>query len=137
MNGNQETTQKSIYQQEIVSEMNDIEELPECTFTITLKLIQKYKRLEPSIIAKYKTGTYHKVSLHRGSNIDLKLITCKDEIFILSILQSYVLHWYRMYLLHPGIERTEAIILQHLYWPDIRDPVRKEVNNCDTCQRTK
>ena len=31
----------------------------------------------------------------------------------------------------------EEIICQHLYWPDIRDAVRKEVSNCDTCQRTK
>ena len=32
---------------------------------------------------------------------------------------------------------TEAIICQPFYWPDIRDAVQKEVNNCDTCQRTK
>ena len=42
-----------------------------------------------------------------------------------------------MYILHPGMDRTEAMIHQHLYLPDIRDSVRKEVTNCDTCQRTK
>ena len=42
-----------------------------------------------------------------------------------------------MYLLHPGMDRTGAIILQHLYWPDIRYAIRKEVTICDTCQRTK
>ena len=35
------------------------------------------------------------------------------------------------------MNRTEAISRQHLYWPDIRDAVRKEVTNCDTCLRTK
>ena len=56
-NVNQETTQKYTYQKEIVSEINDIEELPEGIFTINIKLIQKYQRQEPSIIAKYKNGT--------------------------------------------------------------------------------
>ena len=59
------------------------------------------------------------------------------EAVILEILQSYVLHWYHMYLLHTGMNRTEAMIRQHLYCPGIINSVRKEVSNCDTCQRTK
>ena len=39
-NGIEETTQKSTYQQEIVSEIDDIEEMPEGTFPINLKLIK-------------------------------------------------------------------------------------------------
>ena len=35
------------------------------------------------------------------------------------------------------MDRTEAMIRQHLYWPDIRYAVCKEATNCDTCQRTK
>ena len=35
-----------------MSENNDTEELPEGTFPINLKLIQKYQRQEPIIIAK-------------------------------------------------------------------------------------
>ena len=54
-----------------------------------------------------------------------------------SKLQCYVLHWYRTYLLHPGMDRTEVMICQHLYWPDIRYVVRKEVTNCGICKRTK
>ena len=34
------------------------------------------------------------------------------------------------------MDRTEALIRQHFYWPDIRYTFRKEVTNCDTCQRT-
>ena len=56
LNDNQENTQKSIYQQEIVSEINDTKEIPEGTFPINLKFIQKYQRSEPSITAKYKDG---------------------------------------------------------------------------------
>ena len=93
-----------------MSEINYIEELPEDTFPINPKLIKKYQRQEPSIIAKYKNSIYHKGYFRGGSNIDLSLIMCKDNIVIPSILQSYVLHWYHIYLLHPGMDRTKAMI---------------------------
>ena len=35
------------------------------------------------------------------------------------------------------MDRTEAMICQHLYWPGIRPDVQKELNNCDTCQSKK
>ena len=136
LNGNQETTQKSTYQQEIVSEINDIEELPERSLLNNLILITKYQWLETKIIAKYKNGMYQQGSFRGGSNIDVKLIICKNNILIPSKLQSYLLHWYHTYLLHPGMDRTEAIIRQQLYWPDLIDAVLMELINCDTCQRT-
>ena len=76
-------------------------------------MIKTYQNLEPSITAKYKYGTYQKDSFHGGINIDLELLTCKDNIVILPILQSYVVHWYHTYLLHPGIDITEVMICQH------------------------
>ena len=80
---------------------------------------------------------YHKGSFHGGSTTDLKLITSEDKVVIPSKLQSYVLHWCHKYVLHPGMDRTEAMIHQHVHCPNIRNAVRTEVNNCDTCQRTK
>ena len=65
-----------------MSEINDIEELPEGNFPINLKLIQKYQRSEPIIIDEYKYGTYHKGYFCGGSNIDIKLIRCEDKIII-------------------------------------------------------
>ena len=100
-------------------------------------MIQKYQRTEPSIKSKYKYGTYHKGYFGGGSNIDLKLTTREDKIVIPPNLQSYVLYWYYMYLLHPRIYITEAMILQDLYWTNIRNAVHMEVMNCDTCQRKK
>ena len=120
-----------------MSEIIGIEELPEGTFPINLKLIQKYQRTEPSIKAKYKDDTYHKGYFWGGSYIDIKIITCKDNIFILSKLQSYLLYWYHTYLRHPGMVITEAMISQNLYWPDAIDDVHKKVTNCDNCQSTK
>ena len=86
---------------------------------------------------KYKDGMYHKDYFCGCSNDNLSLITCKDDIVIVSKLQSYVFHWYHMYLLHPIIYIAGAMIHQHLYYPNIRDVVWKEVANCDTFQRTK
>ena len=65
-----------------MSEINYIEELPEGTFLINLKLIQKYQRAEPSLMGKYKNDTYHMGSFSGGSSIYPKLITCEDKIFI-------------------------------------------------------
>ena len=62
---------------------------------------------------------------------------CEYKTVIPEIIQSYILHWYHTYLLHPGMDRTEAMICQHFYWTGIRKYVRKEVTNCDTCQCTK
>ena len=98
-----------------MSGINYIEELPEGTFPINLKWIQKYQRLEPSIIAKYRNCRYHRGYVCGGINVDLKFITCEDNIVISSKLKSYVVHWYHMYLLHLGMDITEVMIRQHLY----------------------
>ena len=58
-----------------MSEINDIEELPEGTFPINLKLIQKYQRLEPRTLDKYGNGMYQKGPFRGGSNIYIGLIT--------------------------------------------------------------
>ena len=118
-----------------MSEINDIKELTEGTFPINLKLIQIYQWEEPSIIAKYKNGKYHKGSYSGVINIDINHTTCEDKIFIMLNLQVYVLHWYHTYLFHPGMDRTEAMICRHFYWNNIRNAIRRELINCDTCQR--
>ena len=68
---------------------------------------------------------------------NVRLITCEDRIFIPSLLQCYILHWYLTYLLHLGMYRTEVIICQLFYWTCKRNSTRKEVNNHDTCWCTK
>ena len=82
-------------------------------------------------------GAYLKGPFSRGSNLNIKLITFDDKIYIPSIIQGYVLHWHHKYILHPGMYIMEAAIRQHLYWPNIIDAVWKEVTNCDTFQHTK
>ena len=52
-------------------------------------MIKQHQQKDPSLLAKYKQGTYQTGSFPGGSNIYVNLITCDDNIFILSILQSY------------------------------------------------
>ena len=86
---------------------------------------------------KCKDGTYHKGYFLGGINVDLNIIACEDKIVISSIIQSYVLYWYHTYILCPDMDRTEAIIFQHLYWTSKIEALQKEVTNCDTFQYTK
>ena len=95
-----------------------------CKFKINLPI--PTERTQPN--GKYKMGVYNAGSFREVINIYLNLIMCKYKIFILLILQSYVLHWYHTYLLHLVMDRTEAMICQHLYNPIIRKSVQKEVN---------
>ena len=60
----------------------------------------QYQQMEPIFMSKYEDVTYHKGYFCGGNNIDLNLITCEDDIFILSIPQNYVLHWDQAHLLH-------------------------------------
>ena len=120
-----------------MSEINDTEELPEGVFTINLKLIDQYQQKDPSLKAIYKLGQCKKYYFPRESSIHLNLITCEYNIFILSMLQRYIIHWYYIFILHPGMDRTETIFCQHLYCPRIINSVWKEVTNCGTCQHTK
>ena len=104
---------------------------------INFKLINYYQWKYPSLLAKYKMGMYHKYYFCGGINIYLNLIPCEDKIFITLILQSYILHWYRMYLFFTVMDITEAVILQHFYCLVIIESVQKEVTNCDTSQCKK
>ena len=42
-----------------------------------------------------------------------------------------------MYLLHPEMDRTEAMIANICTGPTSEIPSKMEVSNCDTCQRKK
>ena len=97
-----------------MAEINEIKELPEGNFPINLKFIQQHQQSQPRIISKYKYGIYHKVFFRGCGNDKIKLITCEDKILIPSKVQSYILHWYHTYLIHPRMDRTDVIICQHL-----------------------
>ena len=109
-----------------LSETYGIEELEAGTFPLTYKIIDKYQRKDKDLLNKLKrtidsssstdhTSSYHTKSF-RGGGTDIDLICRNDKIVVPKVLQKYVLNWYHTYLLHPGSDRTEATMRQHLYW---------------------
>ena len=62
---------------------------------------------------KYTKGSF------RGGWNTIELITYENKIVIPQKLQKYVVKWHHTYLLHRGLNRTEAVIRQHLYWSGI------------------
>jgi transposase InsO family protein len=52
-------------------------------------------------------------------------------------LQKHATAWYHNTLCHPGINRTEETIGQHLWWPKQREFITQYVKRCPTCQRNK
>jgi hypothetical protein len=38
---------------------------------------------------------------------------------------------------HLGVRKTCGRLLQHYYWPALRDTVKEYITSCDVCQRTK
>ena len=104
-------------------------------FLLSFNFIDHYQRGYPFLLEKLKRANI-KYSFCGGRNI-IELVTYNDKIVIPQKLQKYVLKWYHTYLLHPGLDRTEAMICQHFYQLGIREAVQKEVTNCEVCQRTK
>ena len=84
-----------------MSEINDIEEIPEDVFPIHLTLIDHYEQKQPILMAKYNECIYKTGYICEVSNINLILIVCRDNIVTALILQIWVLNWYHTYILHP------------------------------------
>ena len=110
--------------------------MPEFTFPLYFKLIDHYQREDPILTEKLTYAEYKKGSFC-GVWITIKLITYKDKIVIPQKLLLFILKWYHKYLLFTGWDILEAIFIQDLYWPEIRNSVQKNVTECDVCQRTK
>ena len=85
---------------------------------IYFNIIDHYKRKDPGQMDSFILVNM-KVVLFL-EEFFLKSYICKGKIFILSVLQSYVLNLYHAYLCHSGQDRTEVIIFKHLYWHDLK-----------------
>jgi cleavage and polyadenylation specificity factor subunit 1 len=79
---------------------------------------------------------YQSQSFH-GGGITTQLICYKDKIVVPKLLQRHVIDWYHTVLCHPGINRTEETIAQHLWWPAMRDQITTFVQACPACQKNK
>ena len=87
------------------------------------------------ILAMDKT-LYHLKNFHGGGKSRM-LVCYKDKIVVPKLIQKHVITWYHNILCHPGINRTEESIGQHLWWPKMRDQITQFVQSCPTCQKNK
>jgi len=143
LNVNEVYTSEYDVTKEILSESYGQDVLEPDTFPLTFKYIDKYQRKDLTLMGKLKSSLdtatengYHTKSFRGGGN-DIELVCYNSKIVIPKVLQNYVLNWYHTYLLHPGSTRTEETIRQHLYWPNLRNDVRKYVGTCEICQKCK
>ena len=87
-------------------------------------------------IHKMKDTLYLSQEFHGGGKVT-PLICYKNKIVIPALLQKHVIMWYHTTLCHPGINRTEETIGQHLWWPKMRNHITNYVRICPLCQRNK
>ena len=73
-NINQETTHESTYTMETILELYNIKELPDGTFPLLFKLIDRYLREDPFLTEKLKCAEYQKGSFCGGCNT-IELVT--------------------------------------------------------------
>jgi transposase InsO family protein len=100
-----------------------------------LKLAQdKDKNIKK--ILKMENTQYFQQDFHGGGKTT-SLVCYKNKIVIPDKLQRHVIMWYHTTLCHPGINRTEETIGQHLWWPKMRDHITNYVQRCPLCQRNK
>jgi RNase H-like domain found in reverse transcriptase/Integrase zinc binding domain len=78
------------------------------------------------------TNKYKLKDFHGGRKIR-SLMCYSDKILVPKHLQQHVIDWYHITLCHPGINRTEETISQHLFWPKMRDPITTYVQTCPSC----
>ena len=83
------------------------------------------------------SNTQYSLKDFNGGGKTTSLICYKDKIVVPALLQRHVIMWYHTTLCHPGINRTEETIGQHLWWPNMRNHITNYVKICPLCQRNK
>ena len=105
---------------------------------LTYANLQKAQNEDSAIlkILAMENTLYHLKDFHGGGKTRT-LICYRDKIVIPQLLQRHVINWYHTMLCHPGINRTEESIGQHLWWPKMRAQITNYVRSCPTCQKSK
>ena len=84
-----------------------------------------------------KDNTCYQIKDFHGGGKTRSLVCYKDKIVVPKKLQKHVIDWYHTVLCHPGINRTEESIAQHLFWQQSREQITKYVQTCPICQKNK
>jgi hypothetical protein len=116
----------------------DDSDLPETAYPLSYALLGKQQSKDKKLLAVMKkSNSPYLIKSFTGGGKTRDLICFKDKIVVPKSLQSRIVQWYHEYLGHPGINRTEETIAQHLYWPKMRNHITNSVSSCDSCQKNK
>ncbi len=116
----------------------DPEDLPSDAYPLEYRLFYKFQQQDKALLKRVKqphAGLDAKT--FRGGGQDWSLICHNGKIVVPEKLRQRVITWYHEALCHPGINRTEETIGQHLWWPKMRDEITEHVTVCPTCQKNK
>jgi exonuclease VII small subunit len=105
---------------------------------LSFEHLDKEQQKDPDIKKELQKDAckYHLADFHGGGNTR-SLVCYKNKIVVPKQLQLHTIDWYHTTLCHPGINRTEETISQHLWWPKMRNQITNYVQACPTCQRNK
>jgi len=139
-----ETPIKELHEEDSTEELNSRlyclakEDVGNDVYPLLYEQIGKAQSKDKQLHNKFKekdTLYYLKTFLSAGKQ--WQLICYKDKIVIAKQQQLQIVQWYHDYLGHPGINRTEESIGQHLWWPEMRKHITLIVNSCLNCQKNK
>ena len=111
-------------------------DIEDSTCPLSYTHIDELQQQDDELLAALKKGK-HSVTAFHGGEKSIDLITYKEKIVVPEALRDRAVHFYHTYLLHPGINRTEASIAQHLWWPNMREHIRHICEVCPSCQKNK
>ncbi len=113
-------------------------EEPEDFYPLSYKLLaqaqSKDREAKQKVMSQAKNFMLKKFV---AANRPFDLICYKEKIYVPKSMQQKVVDWYHTYLGHPGVNRTEESIAQHLWWPKMRDHITSTVSTCPSCQKNK
>ena len=116
----------------------DEEDLPETSFPLSYEFLGKEQSTDAAILKELaKTKSRYSFTPFTGGGKTRELICYNGKIVVPTRLPPRVIQWYHDYLGHPGINRTEETIGQHLWWPKMRNQITNSVTTCTTCQLNK
>ena len=116
----------------------DEEDLPEDAYPLSYSLLGKHQSTDKAILKELKKPkSRYSIQPFIGGGKTRELICYNGKIVVPDVLQNRIVQWYHDYLGHPGINRTEETIGQHLWWPKMRNHITNSVSSCESCQRNK
>jgi len=135
---NQKQSEHEMPDEQMAEYFGNDEEDPSMDFPLSFKEIGQAQTDDKDLMndAK-KSKDKYTLTPFRGGGKSRDLLCYKDKIVIPKSLRGRVTHWYHHFLAHPGINRTEETIRQHLWWPGMRKEIAKSVSTCLICQKNK